>query len=104
MDLTFHPTMVNFICLFFLSCNTISLEGISQRQQAYHNPHKSHSFQHPIPAQSVYVASPPVTRNGIFSSPPSSLNVYNFNQNHSPRNRQSKHHPNRPNVMITTYL
>ncbi len=51
----------------------IFLEGISSpmnnhRQQTYRNPQKHNSFQHPIPVQSVYLASAPVARNTIFSS------------------------------------
>ncbi len=79
------------------------IEGIStsmnnHRPQNYYNPPK-----HSVPVQSIYYASSPVTRNGIF--PSSSSNVYNFNQNHSPRNeQQSKRHQHRQNTTITTYL
>ncbi len=52
--------------------------------------------------QSVYFASPVVIRNDLF--PSSSSNVYNFNQNNSPREAQSRRNPNRQNVRITTYL
>ncbi len=73
-------------------------------QQTYFNPinvHKYQSHQHSMP---VYLAPPPVTRNGIF--PLSSSNIYNFNQNNSSRDRrQSKsRNPNRQNATITTYL
>ncbi len=73
----------------------------NNREQRYFNPinvPKSH------PVQSVYPVAPPVVRNGVFALPSSSSNVYNFNQNHSPRNGQSRRHQHRENGMITTYL
>ncbi len=56
--------------LISFSDNIISFEGISSpmnnhRQQTYYNPQKHHSFQHPIPVQSVYLASPPVARSFV---------------------------------------
>jgi len=84
----------------------ISLPMNNHHQQTYFNPinvHKYQSHQHSMP---VYLAPPPppVTRNGIF--PLSVSNIYNFNQNNSPRDRrQSKsRNPNRQNATITTYL
>ena len=51
----------------------------SQQQQNYLNQvnvHKHHTPQHTVPVQSTYLASPPVSRNGL--SPSSPANIYHF--------------------------
>jgi hypothetical protein len=78
----------------------------NHRQQTYYNPvhfHKYHPSQRPIPGQPVYITSPAVTRNGRYP-PSSSSNIYNFNQNISPRDGQSKRNPYRQGGTITSYF
>jgi hypothetical protein len=50
-----------------------------QQQQNFLNQvnvHKHHTPQHTVPVQSTYLASPPITRNGL--SPSSPPNIYHF--------------------------
>jgi hypothetical protein len=73
---------------------------------AHYNPihfHKYHLSQRPIPGQPVYITSPAVTRNGRYP-PSSSSNIYNFNQNISPKDGQSKRNPYRQGGTITSYF
>jgi hypothetical protein len=66
------------------------------------NMHKYHSPQNSSSGQSVYFASPAVSKNGLL--PPSAANIYHFSQNNSSREGQSRHHPHRQNTSVTTYL
>ena len=74
------------------------------RRQTYSNPvniHKYASPQQSVPIQSVYLASPRISRDPVSSS---SSNVYRFNQNDAFREGRLKPHSHHQNVTYTTYL
>lgn len=80
----------------------------NHRPQTYYNSKnlpKYHTSQYPsVPISSNYLGPPSTKRiNGQYPLS-SSSNIYNFNQNHSPRDEQIRRNYNRQNVKITTYL
>ncbi|CAF4982686.1 unnamed protein product, partial [Rotaria socialis] len=97
-----QPTMVN---------GSDHLHRQQQLQQPYLNQvnvHKHHVPQHTVPVQAGYLASPPVSRNGI--SPSLTANIYHFNHHNSQQippssgGGQSRPHSQRQDVTVTTYL
>jgi hypothetical protein len=134
MDLILQQVLVRYfpwedLNKYFFEGLPPTMNGLdhSHRQQPYLNQvnvHKHHAPQHTIPVQSAFLASPPVARNGL--SPSSSANVYHFSQNNfqqvkkfysmlnsyflikqvpsSSGGGQSRHHPQRQDVTVTTYL
>ncbi|CAF3727220.1 unnamed protein product [Adineta steineri] len=83
-----------------------------QAQQSYLNQvnvHKHHTPQHTVPVQSAYFTTSPLSRNGLSSV--SSANIYHFSHQHSQQislttggGGQTRSHPHRQNMTVTTYL
>lgn len=74
--------------------------------QSHYNPknaYKYHSSQYSNPVSSSYHISPGASRNHLHPLS-SSTNVYNFNQNHSPRDEYLRRNYPRQNVKMTTFL